>query len=330
MKTSKIVGSVVALLFAVMLGNTAFAQAKVEPKEEKKKTKVVKLKGGGTVTVTTDDDIVEEDAQVYINGRKLDKARLKMNRSRDLVNMRRRSLDIARNNLLRVQPHIRMFNDDMMYANDGGAFLGVNGVKAEHGVLLTSIEKESAAGEAGLKVGDVILKIDTNTVDDFGDLRKLIRKHKKGDKVNVLYKRDGKEMNTTATLKENEMEGFAHVEEVEMDEPFEMAEVQEVPEFEGLTKIFRHHDRLGLRVHDTKEGVEVEDVYDETNAATAGLKKQDIITQFNNSPVADVDALKKMLEENKEQKTYTLQIKRGNETKTIEVMNPRKQKTLEL
>jgi serine protease Do len=76
--------------------------------------------------------------------------------------------------------------------------------------------------------------------------------------------------------------------------------------------------------------VEVTEVYEETNAAEAGLKKQDIITQFNNSPVADVDALKKLMEENKDKKSYTLQIKRGNETKTIEVMNPKKQKTLEL
>jgi serine protease Do len=329
MKTSKIVGSVVALLFAVMLGNTAFAQAKLEPKEEKKKTKVVKLKGGGTMTMTTTDD-ENEGSNVYVDGKKLNNLHFRFNRSKSLLNAKRRSLDLARNNLRRIQPHIRMFNNDMMYDNEGGAFLGVHGVKAERGVLLTSVEKESAANEAGLKVGDVILKIDTNTVEDFGDLHKAIRKHKKGDKINVLYKRDGKEMNTTATLKENEMEGFGHVEEVEMDEPFEMPEMQEVPAFEGLTKIFRRHDRLGLRVHDTKDGVEVEDVYDETNAATAGLKKQDIITQFNNSPVADVDALKKMLEENKEQKSYTLQIKRGNETKTIEVMNPRKQKTLEL
>jgi S1-C subfamily serine protease len=62
------------------------------------------------------------------------------------------------------------------------------------------IQNDGPAEKAGLKAGDIIIKIDGVTIDDRNSLSSLINRHKVGDKVELTIIRDGKEQKLTAAL----------------------------------------------------------------------------------------------------------------------------------
>ena len=74
------------------------------------------------------------------------------------------------------------------------------GVKSGQGVLVRSVEKGSAAEAAGLKAGDVITKVDDESIDDRNDWNRVMRK--KGGKVSIGIVRDKREQTLTVTLPE--------------------------------------------------------------------------------------------------------------------------------
>ncbi|MEW5873978.1 MAG: PDZ domain-containing protein [Candidatus Zixiibacteriota bacterium] len=53
------------------------------------------------------------------------------------------------------------------------------------GALITEVEKDSPAEDAGLKAGDVIVEVDHKAVEDVDDIRRAISKKKEGEKVAV-------------------------------------------------------------------------------------------------------------------------------------------------
>jgi membrane-associated protease RseP (regulator of RpoE activity) len=73
------------------------------------------------------------------------------------------------------------------------------GVKSGQGVLIRSVEKGSAAETAGLKAGDVIVKIGDEKIGDRSDFRRAIRERKSA-KVPLAIIRDKKEQSLTITL----------------------------------------------------------------------------------------------------------------------------------
>jgi len=94
----------------------------------------------------------------------------------------------------------------------GGAFLGVHlmplnkelgdyfGAKEGQGVLITKVSKKSPAEKAGLKAGDVIVRIKDKKIADHGDITALLGKMKKGDTVDVHILRHKKKQTMKAKL----------------------------------------------------------------------------------------------------------------------------------
>lgn len=78
---------------------------------------------------------------------------------------------------------------------------GIDPAKVK-GVFITGIQKGSAADEAGLQEGDVIQHIDSIRIFSSAEFSEWIARHRPGDKITLSYLRNGKSMNTTATLKE--------------------------------------------------------------------------------------------------------------------------------
>jgi serine protease Do len=72
------------------------------------------------------------------------------------------------------------------------------GVK--RGALVTSVSKDSAAGRAGFKAGDVITKIGDETVDDTRDVRREIRRMDAGKEFVVEVVRDKQPVALKVTL----------------------------------------------------------------------------------------------------------------------------------
>lgn len=92
------------------------------------------------------------------------------------------------------------------------AFLGisyvmVNKALAEDrglvaGALVREVIAGSSAEEAGLKIYDIITKVDGKEVNDDNPLAKFLNSHKAGDKITLTIWRAGKTMAVSATLKE--------------------------------------------------------------------------------------------------------------------------------
>ncbi len=74
------------------------------------------------------------------------------------------------------------------------------GVKDGEGVLVRSVEKNSAAEKAGLKAGDVIVKADNEKLTDRSDLSHILRSHRTGGKMTLVVMREKHEQTLTVTL----------------------------------------------------------------------------------------------------------------------------------
>ena len=87
----------------------------------------------------------------------------------------------------------------------GGAFLGVGGDgHGGDGARLAHVMPGSAAERAGLRDGDVLVRVDDVSVDGFEALRKAILARRPGDTVRLVYLRDGRDHETSATLERSQ------------------------------------------------------------------------------------------------------------------------------
>src|SRR3989442_1738525 len=80
----------------------------------------------------------------------------------------------------------------------GGGGHGGDGARLAHGV------PGSAAERAGLRDGDVLVRVDGVSVDRFEALRTAIRARQPGDTVRLVYLRDGRDHETSATLERSQ------------------------------------------------------------------------------------------------------------------------------
>ena len=77
------------------------------------------------------------------------------------------------------------------------------GIKKAQGAYVEKVVPNSAAEEAGLQVGDVIVKINKDDIYSHKDVASVIGKYLPGDAVKLKVKRNNKGKKMTATLKAN-------------------------------------------------------------------------------------------------------------------------------
>jgi serine protease Do len=78
------------------------------------------------------------------------------------------------------------------------------GVKEESGLLVNRLTKDGPAEKAGVKVGDVVIRVDGKKVTSVGDLSEFIQDKKKGDKVKLDIIRDKKPLTMEVEVSEEE------------------------------------------------------------------------------------------------------------------------------
>ena len=72
------------------------------------------------------------------------------------------------------------------------------------GILVGEIVERSAAMEAGIEVGDVIIAINDAPTHNTAQLQGEISKYRPGDKISVKYIRDNKERKASVTLRNSQ------------------------------------------------------------------------------------------------------------------------------
>ncbi|RHW55229.1 MULTISPECIES: S1C family serine protease [Lactobacillus] len=68
------------------------------------------------------------------------------------------------------------------------------------GIYIAEVTKRGAASVAGIKVGDVIIKVDNQSISDVASLHSILYNHKVGDRVSVTINRNGNEMKLNIKL----------------------------------------------------------------------------------------------------------------------------------
>jgi serine protease DegQ len=77
------------------------------------------------------------------------------------------------------------------------------GLDQTAGVLVMEVGDGTPAAKAGLRPGDVIVRLDDKQIDTVEDLFGELRQHRPGDRVTLTVIRDGREQQLTATLADN-------------------------------------------------------------------------------------------------------------------------------
>jgi serine protease Do len=226
------------------------------------------------------------------------------------------------------------------------AFLGVTTEKVDEGAKIMEVSKGSAAEKAGLKKDDIILKVDEEKISGPDVLSDVIGFKKPNDEVKIKYKRDGKEKNLKVALGQRKQKksysfsnpnGNFHM--FTMPNPpkaplpnmegfnDDMLEIQQ----DALERAFPRK-KLGLKIQDIEEGngVKVINVEDSSAAATAGLKKDDIITEINGKKINNTDDAREELVPDEDKKLYRIKANRGGAEMNFDVKIPRKLKTANL
>ncbi|GEO11963.1 PDZ domain-containing protein [Segetibacter aerophilus] len=321
---------VVPAVATAFIGSAAFPQDQKEKSskdnDEKSQEIVIRKKGGKTDKMT----IVVDGDNVTINGKPVDEFK------NNDVTIFKRDPSMA------LAPRVRTFTSPRGLINAEGpdrffgpgassnkAMLGVVTSRSDDGVKVTDVTKESGADKAGLKKDDVITKVGDKKVEEPADLIKAIAGLSPNDKVDITYKRNGKENKTTAVLGENKSRSFAY--NFNRDFNFSMPEGV-IPPMENFNFNFNRKPKIGLQIQDVEEGkgVTVKDVDEDSPAAKAGLKDGDVITGVNGKDVAGVDELRTAIKDLKEGETVRFSYKRGGKSQTAEVKMPKRLKTADL
>ena len=170
------------------------------------------------------------------------------------------------------------------------------GLNTSHGALVAQVEPGSSAARAGLKPGDIVLKVDGKEVNETNELPRLVGDRQPGSKIRLNVWRDGKSREVTAVLDELPQEETG----------------QSPAQNKGS------HDRLGLSLRplNAREaahigvpgGLVVEAVSGQ--AAHAGVRNGDVILSLNNQLVTSPAQFQQLAA--KAGKRFALLIQRGN------------------
>jgi len=164
---------------------------------------------------------------------------------------------------------------------------GSLGLKEPKGAIISEVMADGPAAEAGLKVEDAILKVDSKEIEDSRDLARTIADLPAKSTVDVRVWRDKGEK--TIKVKLGTYPNTADVAEGKM-EPEDQEDDSGNVDLKQLG--------LTLKSAGAGEGVVIADVDPNSDAAQKGLKEGDIILKAGNEKVSSpqdvVEALKKI------------------------------------
>jgi serine protease Do len=152
------------------------------------------------------------------------------------------------------------------------------GLSQATGALVSQVEPNTPSSKAGLKRGDVILKVNGQPVNSANDLRLTISNMAPGSTVNLTVWRDNKTQNVSVTLAEVPAQG-PQVGQNENNGTGTMSGVQVQTVTPDMTQ--------DLGIPDSTHGVVITNVDPASQAAAAGLDRGVVILEVNHQPVAN-------------------------------------------
>ena len=158
------------------------------------------------------------------------------------------------------------------------------------GVYIEGVSEDGAARTAGIKKGDVITAINGTKVNSVSELQEQVGKHRPGDQVAVLIKRDGTERTFNVTLRNTK--GNTSIVKAETLSALGV-------EFGEISN--KDRDRLNI-----DQGVQVIKITT-GKFKNAGVRPGFIITDVNKISVGNVEDIKKIISQSNEKKPILIE-----------------------
>jgi serine protease Do len=191
------------------------------------------------------------------------------------------------------------------------------------GALVQQVVPKAPADKAGVKAGDVVTAVNGKTVDSPTTLTRTVAAVKPGGTVtlDLLRGNDRKQVQVTVAKRPDE-EAIARGETGTGDEDEEGQQ--------GATKKGAN-DKLGIRVSAVtpqiaqqlglsgEQGVLVVAVSPDGPAATAGIRRNDVILEVNRQPVSKVEQVVGIVQKLKPGQVAVLRVQRGNQATFVPV-----------
>ena len=180
------------------------------------------------------------------------------------------------------------------------------GLKEVRGVVINSVTAGGPADRAGVKTGDVILKLNGNDVSDANQLRNTIAASPPGTEVTLTVSRDGKQQDIRVRLgeltAENARAGGPLGEGAESGTRLGISVAPLTPDLAA---------QFGIRRG--THGLLIQDVDPSGPAAQAGLRSGDVIEQINRQSVRSTADVRRALQSSGSNPPLLL-INRGGQT----------------
>jgi len=176
------------------------------------------------------------------------------------------------------------------------------GLKDSNGALVSDVINDSPAEKAGVKAGDVVLKIDDTKIESSDHLTMTIGSKAPGSKVKLTVWRDNKEHQLTVTLGERDIDRLTSGPREEKSIKNQLG-----LEVQNLTRELAR--QFG---YDNEEGVIITDVVKGSVADRENLRRGFLILSVNRQPVTNVREFNKIIDKLEPNDVVLFRLKSGD------------------
>jgi serine protease Do len=174
----------------------------------------------------------------------------------------------------------KIIEDIMEFGNVQRGILGIEGrelngeaskelnIRETQGFYVNKVTKNSGAEKAGIKSGDVIVKLDNQNITSFAELSGYVNTKRPNDEINVTVNRDGKRLVIPVKLSKKEILNY---------------------EFYGLE--LEDLDAADKQRFKLKQGVKIKEITNEKLAPYADELKGSIILSIDGIKATDVETI---------------------------------------
>ena len=187
----------------------------------------------------------------------------------------------------------KVIADIMEFGQVQRAFMGINfsdidsklaktmGLKDLKGVYVVSVYENGASFKAGIKQGDIIIKINDMPINSQSELKEMLIRQRPGDKINVSILSNDAEKTVTVVLENREGTTTIIAPGSSTDKKALGATFKEITKDEK----YKLGIDYGVKVTKLEKG----------KLWSAGIKENFIITSIDNNPVKSIDDIDKYL-----------------------------------